>query len=82
MRMHYSLPVSKLLHDLGEAGAEIRRAVEGLKINPYPGWAREMPETPRHFEFFVADRWIHYEVDTNDMENRNSCNCCSVLISK
>lgn len=36
MRFHYSFAVSKLLRDLGEAGAPIRRMIETLRKNPTP----------------------------------------------
>lgn len=68
MRMHYSFQVSKLLRDLGESGAELRRALESLKDNSTPDWAIEMPERPGRYEFPVAGRWVIYEIDKTGME--------------
>jgi hypothetical protein len=68
MRMHYSYQVSKLLRDLGDEGAELRRALESLKVNQTPDWAREITERPGRYEFPVAGKWIVYEVDRTGME--------------
>lgn len=65
--MHYSREVSAFVRALGEAGMEVRRAIELLKSNPHPEWARKRPE-PGFYEFPVAGRWIIYEVDISDME--------------
>lgn len=68
MRMHYSFQVSKLLRDLGESGAELRRALESLKVDPTPEWARAIPERPGRYEFPAAGQWIVYEIDRSGME--------------
>jgi hypothetical protein len=63
MRIHYSFYASKLLHDLGEDGSELRRAVEALLKNPYPEWARKLPDRQNHYEFFSDGFWVVYEVN-------------------
>lgn len=66
MRMHYSQQVTRLVRSLGEDGAELRRAIEALKTNPVPDWARPIPERPGGFEWLVAGYWILYEVDRSN----------------
>lgn len=66
MRFHYSFAVSKFLRELKEAGAPIRRMIEGLRENPYPADVLKLDGYESRYELFVAGYWIVYEVDTND----------------
>jgi hypothetical protein len=68
MRFHYSFAVSKLLRDLQETGAPLRRAIEALKKNPFPEDAYAVEGYPERYEFFVAGYWIIYEVDQSGGE--------------
>jgi hypothetical protein len=63
MRFHYSFAVSKLLRDLKEQGAPLRRAIEALKQNPLPEDAMKVEGYPNRYELLVAGYWIVYEVD-------------------
>ena len=69
MQMHYSREITILVRSLGEEGASLRRAIESLKINPTPEWARPIPDRPGMYEWLVAGYWLLYEVDrTNPSE--------------
>ena len=63
MRMHYSQDVVVLVRSLGEEGATLRRAIESLKKNPVPEWARPIPDRPGVYEWLVDGYWVLYEVD-------------------
>jgi hypothetical protein len=47
---------------LGEEGVELREALEGLKQNPTPEWAREVEGYESLYEFLVAGYWIIYQI--------------------
>lgn len=66
MRMHYSQQVIILVRSLGEEGSTLRRAIESLKNNPVPGWARALPERPGGYEWLVEGYWVMYEIDKSD----------------
>lgn len=69
MRMHYSQQVTMLVRSLSEEGAALRRAIESLKTNSTPEWARPLPDRPGGYEWLVEGYWIMYEVDkTNPAE--------------
>jgi hypothetical protein len=62
MRVHISSQVQKLRYQLGEAGNELRQALESLKTNPTPEWARKVEEYESRYEFFMAGYWVIYEI--------------------
>jgi hypothetical protein len=66
MRIHYSQQVVILVRSLGEEGAALRRALEALKTNPVPEWARPIPDRPGMYEWLVEGYWIIYEVDRSN----------------
>jgi hypothetical protein len=66
MRMHYSREITLLVRGLGEEGVALRRAIESLKTTPVPEWAREVPEWPGRYEWFVAGYWLVYEIDRSN----------------
>jgi hypothetical protein len=66
MRFHYSFAVSKLLRDLGEAGAPVRRMIEALRKNPTPDDALKIDGYTSRYEVFAAGYWIVYEIDRAD----------------
>jgi len=66
MRMHYSQQVTILVRSLGEEGAALRRAIESLRTNQTPEWARPLPDRPGGYEWLVEGYWILYEVDRSD----------------
>ena len=72
MRFHYSFQVSKLLRDLKELGAPLRRAIEALRHNPIPEDARAIPERPGRYEIHVRvsqrGYWVIYEIDESGSE--------------
>jgi len=63
MRFHYSFAVSKLLRDLKDEGAPLRRAIEALRQNPFPEDALPVDGYENRYEMFVIGYWIVYEVD-------------------
>jgi len=63
MRMHYSQEINILVRTLGEEGAALRRAIESLKKNQAPDWARPIPDQPGMYEWLVAGYFLLYEVD-------------------
>jgi hypothetical protein len=66
MRMHYSQAVTILVRSLGEDGKALRRAIESLRENPVPEWARPLPDRPGSYEWLVAGYWVMYEVDRSN----------------
>lgn len=66
MRMHYSQDITILIRSLGEDGAALRRAIESLKTNSVPEWARPIPDRPGMYEWLVAGYWLLYEVNTSN----------------
>jgi hypothetical protein len=68
MRFHYSFQVSKLLRDLKEEGAPLRRAIEALKKNLFPEDAMQVKGYPNRYEIFVMGYWMIYEVDQSGGE--------------
>jgi hypothetical protein len=68
MRFHYAFPVSKLLRDLKEEGAPIRRAIEALKKNLFPEGASKVDGYANRYEILVAGYWLIYEIDRSGGE--------------
>jgi hypothetical protein len=68
MRFHYSTRVSKLLRDLKEEGAPLRRMIESLHKDPIPEDALKVSGHLDRYELFVAGYWIVYEVDKSGGE--------------
>ena len=66
MRMHYSQELNILVRTLGMEGAALSRAIESLKQNPVPDWARPIPDEPGMYEWLVAGYWLLYEVDKSN----------------
>ncbi len=66
MRMHYSQEITILIRTLGEEGAALRRAIESLKKNQVPEWARPIPDQPGMYEWLAAGYWLLYEVDKSN----------------
>lgn len=62
MRLHIKKEALALLR-LAETPPALRRAVEGLKVNPYPEWSYEVPDRPGRREFFESGHWVVYEVE-------------------
>ena len=62
MRVHLSQQVLRLWYQLGEEGIELRRALEGLKQNPIPEWARTVEGYDSLYEFPIAGYWIIYQI--------------------
>jgi hypothetical protein len=63
----YSQQVTIVVRGLGEQGAALRRAIESLKQNPVPDWARPLPDRPGGYEWLVAGYWVMYEVDQSNL---------------
>jgi mRNA-degrading endonuclease RelE of RelBE toxin-antitoxin system len=63
MRVHLSQNVLRLWYQLGEEGAALRSALEGLKKHPFPESVRKVEGHESLYEFFVAGYWIVYEVN-------------------
>jgi hypothetical protein len=66
MRFHYATGVSKLLRDLREEGAPLRRMIESLQRNPVPEDAWKVEGYPGRYEVFVAGYWILYDLDRSN----------------
>ena len=66
MRFQYAFGVSKLLRDLREAGAPLRRMIESLRQNPLPADAIKVEGYLERYEVFVAGYWIVYEIDRSN----------------
>lgn len=66
MRLHYAFGVSKLLRELKEAGAPLRRMIESLQKDPFPEDALKVEGFANRFEVFVAGYWIVFEVDQSN----------------
>lgn len=66
MRFHYAFGVSKLLRDLQEAGAPLRRMIESLRKDPFPEDVLKVEGYLDRYEVFVAGYWIVYEVDRSN----------------
>ncbi len=66
MRFQYAFNVSKLLRDLQEAGAPLRRMIESLRKNPIPEDAIKVEGYLARYEVFVAGYWIVYEIDRSN----------------
>ena len=62
MRVHLSQHVLRLWYQLGEEGVALRQALEGLKQNPLPEWARKVEGYEALYEFPVAGYWIIYQL--------------------
>ena len=66
MRIQVSQQVMRLLRS--QAAPDIRRMIESLRTNPYPEWAREIPDKPHWYEVPIGGYWLIYEVDTSGPE--------------
>lgn len=63
MQFRYTFTVSKLLRELKEEGAPLRRTIEGLRKQLFPADALKVDGYANRYELFVAGYWIVYEVD-------------------
>jgi hypothetical protein len=61
MRMQADRQLMTVLRNL-ETPPEVRRAIESLLKNPYPEWAKMIPERENRYEFFETGFWVAYEV--------------------
>lgn len=66
MRFHYSFAVSRLLRELKETGAPLRRLIESLQDNLFPNDVLKVEGYANRYEIFVAGYWIVYEIDQSD----------------
>lgn len=62
MQLHITRDALALLRH-SDTPAALRRAVEALKVDPYPQWSYAVADRPGRREFFEAGHWVVYEVD-------------------
>ncbi len=67
MRIQISQQVMRFLRSQA-APPEFRRMIESLRTDPYPEWARKIPDKPNWYEVPIAGYWMIYEVDTGGPE--------------
>lgn len=67
MRIHLSQQAMQVYRD-PNVPAELRQAIQSLRINQKPEWARCTPERPNRYEFPISSYWIVYEIDNSGSE--------------